>query len=271
MRISVVAPVKNEFPWIGFSIKAAMPYVHEFIYALSPSTDGTDSLLEHLRLQHKNITIIPFMDFDPMNTKDYNAAFNVCIEAMSGDVAFFLHPDMIITEGSELKEGPLAWFTTMTSYAGGYKTRIAKGRATRWKNIHEKKFGLHYSGGYGSQEEDFYHTDITGKSYRHYGEEFFKYPFPVVDSGFKINHYCELKSYSRRLEKMKLCLRTQMPECDDARIEEMAIQHPRVTLEDSSRKFGTFEFKATNDPIPDVIKQYEKEFSAYGRREVVNG
>lgn len=271
MKVSVIAPVKNEFPWIGYSVKAAIPYVHEFIYALSPSIDGTDNLLEHLKTQHDNITVIPFMDFHPLDQKRYNEAFNICIEKATGDACFFLHPDMIITEWKDPIEGSLAWTTEIKSYAGGFKTQIVKGRASTWKNIHAKKFGLHYFGGYGSQNEDFYHSDITGNAYRHYGTEVERYPYEVASSGIKINHYCELKSYARRLEKMKFCLKTQLPDCDESRIEELAIQHPRVTLAASSSQFGNFQFEHSNEPVPDVVKAYEKEFSAFGRREVVHG
>lgn len=255
MRISAIAPVKNESPWIGYSIKAASPFIDEFIYAVSPGDDGTMELLESM-VGDYNITIINEPNFDPLDTKAYNKAFNDCISMTKGDAVIFLHPDMIITEGAVLSEGPLAWWTEITSYAGDIHTQITKGRASRWKNIHAKKFGLKYLGGYGSQNEDFYHTDITGNALKHYGEEFSKYPFEVKGSGIKINHYCEVKSYSRRLEKMKLCLKTLYPHKDAPAIEEMAMQHPRVTLEPSSTAFGVFEFEKSKNLVPEVLKEY---------------
>lgn len=276
MRISVIAPVKNEAQFIGFSIMAALPFVDEFLYGVSDaSTDGTLDLLYHIKNKyaHEKLRIftdlriddgyVPLWEFNPANMERYNAAFNYLIDASKGDACFFLHPDMIITEGKPLEGRAMAWYTTITSYAKDFNTVITKGRCDKWKNIHRKTLGLHYFGGYGSQNEDFYHSAITGKSYKHYGTEFSKYPFQVADSGIKINHYCELKPYARRLEKMKECLKTLYPGSDRVSLEEAASQHPRVTLEPSSRRFGEFAFDQSKEPIPHVFERYEKEFSQF--------
>jgi len=274
MKISVIAPVKNEFPWIGYSIMAAEPYVHEFIYNVAyDSSDGTIPLLFHLKDKLKgklHVNVAAKYAFDPMDMKAYNKAFNDAIEQSTGDACWFLHPDMIVTKGAELQEGPLAWWTNITSFAGDFQTVITKGRATRWKNIHAKKFGLHYFGGYGSTNEDFYHSDITGNAYKHYGEDFSLYPFAVLNSGISINHYCELKSYRRRLEKMKLCLKTQSPASVEKAIDEMAAQHPRVTLDSSVKRFGDFEFSKTEAVIPEVILKYKDEFESLKKKELVH-
>lgn len=273
MKISVICPVLNEVDFIGYSIMAALPYVHEFIYALDEkSDDGTRELLTHLIGKDLPITIINTPTFHPSDMKAYNDAFNSCIAMMMEDVAWFLHPDMIVTEGptKNIPEGPMAWWVQMTSYAGDLKTVITKGRTDKWKNIHRKTMGLHYFGGYGSQNEDFYHSDITGKSYRHFGSEFSKYPYRVSNSGIKVNHYCELKDYKRRFEKMKLCLKTLHPTFSDERITELATQHPRVTLEDSSKQFGAFEFSESKDPAPAVFAEYEEEFKSF-KKELVHG
>jgi len=275
MRISVICPVLNEVDFIGHSIMAALPFVHDFWYMLDDnSDDGTRDLLFHIKdkYAHEKLNIWKTPNFHPSDMKAYNEAFNIGIRHMTGDAAWFLHPDMIVTEGAALKEGPLAWWTQVTSYAGDFQTKITKGRCSQWKNIHAKKFGLHYFGGYGSTNEDFYHSDITGTAYKHYGTDFEKYPFEVAPSGIKVNHYCELKGYKRRLEKMKLCLKTQFPHFDDKRIEEMAIHHPRVTLENSSREFGAFEFSPVQDPTPEVITKYKAEFDAFiPKGELVHG
>ena len=268
MKLSVFAPVKNEAPWIGYSIMAVLDHVHEFLYACAPSTDGTDILLDHIKRKYaKNKLKIfrdSYFDFDVKDTKAYNAAFNYCIDHSEGDALFFLHPDMVVTNAEQIAkipEGPLAWWTNIKSFAGDHKTLIAKGRASRWKNIHAKQFGLHYYGAYGSQNEDMYHADITGDSYRHFGEVFKAYPYKVADSGLQINHYCEVKGYKRRLEKMKACLKTQNPSWTDELVDEMAAQHPRVTLENSVDKFGRFEFVKVDDPIPEVFTKYQEEFN----------
>lgn len=274
-KVAVIAPVYNEAPWIGYSIMAARPYVEEFVYAVSPkSNDGTIEILRHIAKNYGGVRILlqSKYDFDPMDMKAYNAAFNDCIDQTRCDATWFLHPDMVVVKGGALQEGPLAWWTNIRSFAGDLNTQITKGRATRWKNIHAKKYGLHYFGGYGSVNEDFYHSDITQRSYKHYGEDFLRYPFEIADSGFVINHYCEVKSYKRRLEKMKRCLQTQHPNCDSKRIEEMATHHPRVTLEQSSDQFGRFEFSPSAEPIPEVITKYKDEFeSLMNKKELVYG
>lgn len=272
MKISVVCPVLNEVDFIGYSIMAGMPYIHEFIYALDEkSDDGTRELLWHVKEKyaHEKLVIINTPNFHPHDMGAYNDSFNTGIQRMTGDAAMFLHPDMLITKGQSLDSESQAWWVTMTSYAGDFQTKIVKGRATKWKNIHLKNFGLHYYGGYGSENEDFYHKDITGNSYRHYNEGFDEYPFKVSDSGFEINHYCELKDYKRRLEKMKLCIKTLKPHWTDARIQETAINHPRVTLEYSTDRFGRFEFQKTNEEIPSIIKEYKSEFSSFKREPVL--
>lgn len=251
---------------------AALPHIHEFIYLLDEkSDDGTRDLLVHIKSKYANekMVVLEHPTFHPSNMAAYNAAFNRGIKEMTGDAAFFLHPDMIITDGPKdgIPEGALAWWTHITSYAGDMNTVITKGRTDKWKNIQAKKMGLHYFGGYGSANEDFYHSDITGKSYKHYGSEFSKYPFLVMNSGIKINHYCELKDYKRRLEKMKLCLKTLYPTLSSEKIEEMAIAHPRVTLKSSSLQFGNFEFSDSQEPPPDVFIRYEKEFGAFIKKE----
>lgn len=253
---------------------AAMPFVDEFIYMVAPSSDdGTIELLAYLKekMDKLQVHIAPEYDFNPMDMVAYNKSFNDGIKRMTGDAAWFLHPDMIVTAGAKLKEGPLAWTTEVKSFAGDMNTVITKGRTDRWKNIHAKKFGLHYFGGYGSVNEDFYHSDITGKSYRHYGSEFAKYPFEVAASGIKVNHYCEVKAYSRRLEKMKLCLETQNPWATKEWIESAARQHPRVTLEPSTDKFGSFEFSDSKESVPGIIQTYEKEFEQFKPKEAVHG
>lgn len=267
MRVSVFSPVKNEAQFIGYSIMAVLPYVHEIIYGCAPSTDGTDQLLDYIKEKYAQdklrILRKPEYDFNPHNMAAYNGAYNACIDAVTGDAVWFLHPDMIVTNPEQItkiSEGALAWWTNITSYAGDYNTQITKGRCARWKNIHAKKFGLHYYGGYGSENEDMYFREITGSSYKHYGDNFKPYPFVVKDSGLNVNHYCELKSYKRRYEKMKSCLKTLFPKWNDVTISEQAANHPRVTLETTTDNFGKFEFIKTDAPVPDVFAKYREEF-----------
>lgn len=277
MKVSVIAPVKNEVDFIGYSIMAVLPHIHEIVYAVGACDDGTLDLLRHIKEKYAKDKLKILEDhayeFNPMDMAAYNRAFNDCIDASTGDACWFLHPDMVVTNPDAIEaltEGPVAWWTHITSYANDFSTRIVKGRGDRWKNIHAKKFGLHYFGGYGSQNEDFYHRDITGTEYKHYGAAFDEYPFEVADSEIRINHYCELKAHRRRLEKMKLCLKTQHPELPDELITSLAARHPRVTLKTAATQFGHFVFARSEDETPPVFDQYREEFESF-KKEVVYG
>lgn len=266
MKVSIIGPVKNEAQFIGYSIMAVLPYVHEIIYACAKSDDGTDEILDYIKATYAKDKLVilrkPEYDFDVKDMKAYNQSFNDCINAATGDACWFLHPDMIVTNPeaiSKLGKGT-AWYTHISSYAKDFRTKIVQGRTSRWKNIHAKKFGLHYYGGYGSQNEDFYHRDITGETYVHHGDRFGGYPFRVLDSGINVNHYCELKDFSRRYDKMVKCLTTLYPNSDPQALREMALSHPRVTLEQSSEMFGRFVFAESADLVPEVFQTYKEDF-----------
>lgn len=273
VKLSVITPVLNEVDFIGYCVMAALPVAHEFIYLLDEkSSDGTRELLWHLQNIHARgkIQIIDTPNFHPSDTGKYNAAFNEGIKRMTGDAAWFLHPDMIVTDYPKegLKEGPLAFFTHLRSFAKDLQTVYTKGRCNQWKNIHMNQYGLHYFGDYGGIVEDWYHRDITGNAHSHYQTRFDLYPFDVGDSGIYVNHYCEMKPYARRLEKMKTCLKAQYPGADEEWIEVAAAHHPRVTLEPGMGQFGTFEYAKTEDPIPDVFVKYKKEFESFKKEPV---
>ncbi len=277
MRVSVITTLKNEAPWIGYSIMSSLPGVFEYVYAVDPtSDDGTIEILRDLQKDYGEDRIKVLLDkefaFDPLDMDAYNYAYNACLAKMTGDAALYLHPDMIC-ENPEvlltLDPSALAWWTHMTSYAGDFNTVITKGRGNRWKNIHMNVHGLHYWGPYGSKNEDFYFRDITGDAHHFHGSNFQKYPFQVSDSGLRISHFCELKSYKRRFEKMKLCLRTQYPTVDENVLEEMATHHPRVHLQAGPSQFGEFTFEKTTTEIPKVIQVYRDRFEAYTKQAVI--
>lgn len=269
MKLGIIAPVFNEAPWIGYSIMAVLEHVHDITYTCAKSTDGTDELLDYIKTKYAGdklqILRKPEYDFNPHDLKAYNQAFNDAINASRSEAVWFLHPDMLCLNPEAIKEipeGAMAWYTNLTSYAGDFGTKITKGRADKWKNIHLKKLGLHYYGEYGSINEDFYHKQITGTEYRFHGMQFENYPFEVKNSGLRVNHYCELKSYKRRYEKMKRCLKTLFPGYSEEKLAELAAIHPRVTLESTSSMFNNFEFEKSGEDVPAIIKQFEGEFNA---------
>lgn len=265
MKITVFGPVKNEAQYIGYSIMDCLDYVHEFIYACAKSDDGTDELLDYIKKTYAGDKLKILRgeeyDFNPHDMAAYNNAFNACIYEAKGAACWFKHPDMICLNPEKIKDitDAAAWYTNLKSFAGDHHTLI-EGRAKRWKNIHSKKFGLHYYGAYGSENEDMYFSLITGKAYRHYGENFKAYPYSVKDSGLMVNHYCEVKPYKRRIEKMKSCLKTLMPGADENTLQHVASNHPRVTLQESSRGWGDFKFKTSDDAEPEVFTKYRDEF-----------
>lgn len=275
LPIAVIGPVLNEAEFIWASVMAVYPYVEEFVYAVSPkSDDGTIEILRHIAKRYGKVRLLlqSKYDFDPLDTAAYNASYNDCVEQTRCPAVWFLHPDQVVTTPekiADIQDGPLAWTVNMTSYAGDMNTQITKGRCNEWKSIHAKKFGLTYMGGYGSREEDFYHTEITGKSLKHYGTDFHKYPFRVESTGIEVNHYCECKPYARRLAKMKNCLKTLVPEATEAAIEKAAREHPRVTLKPSSTHFGHFEFATSQEPLPPVFEKYRAEFEPFIKKEPV--
>lgn len=280
MKIAAISPVLNEVEWIGYSIMAALPGIDSMHYGIDEkSSDGTLDLVRSLSEGEGKGRVFyyqaPEFNIDPMVEAQYAGSYNGLIERAlqtKPDAIMFLHPDMIILNPEQmfhLENDFIAWFTHITSYSD-FDTVITRGRATEWKNIHCARFGLHYAGAYGSQNEDFYHREITGSARKHYGSDFSKYPYQVADSGLLINHYCELKPYARRLEKMKFCLRTLYPSYSDEKIHELAVQHPRVSLESSSDQFGQFEFSALTKPIPPVLARYKSRFDAFKNKEVLN-
>lgn len=267
MKISVIAPVKNEAEFIGYSAMSVLPHVHEVIYGLADSTDGTEDVLDAVKqMDYGRLEVLksPHFNFDIRDQSAYQKAFNILIDYASGDVIWYLHPDMIVLNGEvveKMKEGPLAWFVNLRSFSGDKTIEITSGRTKVWKTLHAKKFGLQYWGHYGSKAEDFYHRDITYDSHEHYGDQFNLYPYSVADSGIHLHHYCEAKTYSERLKKMTKCIEAQYPGTDPMRISEMARQHPRVTLKPSSRFFGAFEFKQSQDGLLPIFDQYKEEFT----------
>jgi hypothetical protein len=137
VKISVVGPVLNEVEWIGYSIMAASPFVHEFVYALDEkSSDGTRELLHYLKetYLHERLKILHHSTFHPHNMEAYNESFNRCIRESTGEACWFLHPDMIVTEGpSDPLPEALAYHTQISSYSGDKETIITSGRCNQWK------------------------------------------------------------------------------------------------------------------------------------------
>lgn len=223
------------------------------------STDRTLEIIEQFKKHHPLGHKIKLMvDRDPKNLRDdYVRLFNEALRSLDTDLAWFVHPDMVILEAgdpSKLKDA-IAGSCVMKSYGGepnGQLFEIVQGRADRWKNIYRLRnpdLGAHYHGWYGAANEDVYFSEITGSAHDFHGPHFNRYPYPVIDSGFVLAHYSDVRPLSRRLDRMEKCLVNQgyAPET----VKELASKHPRVTLKDD----GGFKFVPSD--YPDIFQFWE--------------
>ncbi len=227
--------IKNEAKWIGPHLASWLPHLDQMVFLDGNSTDGT---LEIIRA-FKSPKIRLVEDRDPQNLReDYVRLFNMALALVDTDYAFFLHPDMVCIEPGKIRNlsGHLAYSTRMESFAGeGDSLYRIKGRGEVWKNIFRRRnpdLGLHYFGFYGAHNEDCYFRDITGDTHDFFGEDIKYYPYEVADSGIRIAHYSDVRSYDRRLGRMKACLANQGKPADE--IDSIARAHARVTLKDGN-------------------------------------
>lgn len=230
--------IKNEIQWIRAHLLSWLPFVDQMTFFDGNSTDGTLEILKDVQKHHpfgNRITI--FEDKDPVNLReDYERLSNDCLHSLHTDYAIFAHPDMILdSPGGIANMSGLAYFTNLRSFAGepGGELFEIIGRGERWFNVYRLRnpdLGLHYHGTYGHSTEGCYFSEITGKKYEPITGDFSYYPFKVLDSGIKILHYSDVRTYERRLERMERCLVNQGHGMLKAA--ELAPLHPRVSLKD---------------------------------------
>jgi hypothetical protein len=272
MSLSVWSVIKNERQFIGYGLMSVLPYADEVIYFDGNSTDGTLELLDYIKGTYdKDNKIKVFRDKDFKDFKeDYTRVFDECLKTCTKDHVMYLHPDMIVVDPGNLQgldKKVLAYYVNMRSFAGeDLDLEITKGRTDKWKTIMRNRFGLHYHGFYGAQEEDMYFGDITGTDHKLF-KDFGNYPFVVQDSGAKIWHFCECKPLQRREEKMYRVITTSVEAVthgcmmeDDVHVWDAVKNHPRVHLQTQSGVFGSFMFEPRKDPLPDVFSKYKEEF-----------
>lgn len=224
--------IRNEIAWIVAHLESWLPHVDEAVFYDGNSTDGT---LEVLKQYGGKVKV--FENKDPQNLQDdYVKIFDQCLHELSTDYAIFAHPDMILMDPGNIRNlgENLSYFSNMLSFAGepGGKLYQISGRSQKWKNVYRLRnpdLGLHYWGHYGAQNEDCYFKEITGDEHAFHGNKFEKYPYAVGDSGIKINHYSDVRTKERRLDRMVKCLLNQGYLEEDAK--RLAPLHPRVTLE----------------------------------------
>lgn len=262
MSIGAFCITKNENPWIAAHLLNILPFINEACLFDGNSTDGTAEIIKAIRAEHPHgwkITLYEDRDCSDMKD-DYTRVFNDCLHSLSTDLALFIHPDMHITNPERISQiansDAIALSSRMKSFAGnpGEALFEVKGRGEAWKNIYRLRnpdLGAHYFGHYGTHNEDVYFKAITGDEHEHHATDFSGYPYEVVDSGLDILHFSDVRTYVRRLERMKTCLRNQGRKED--RIDELAASHPRVTLKNGS---------ALHDNFTMIPAEYPKEFLA---------
>lgn len=267
MSLGVFTLIRNEVPWVGYSVLAAKDLVDEWVFYDGNSTDGTLELLAYLGTKyHLNIRV--FRGRDPQDFQDdYVRLFNECLGQLSTDYAWFLHPDMVVTQAPKaLPDGPLAYSVEMRSVAGDPGMPLQEfesGRASAWKTIHKRTLGLHYFGHYGANNEDLYFRDITGDNHVLY-RNLVNYPYEVAPSGISLVHFSDVRPYRRRRDRMIRCLMTQNKGMDHGAAMELAREHPRVSLEGGVSMFGTFRFKPFTD-IPSVFSHAQEFAEVLGK------
>ena len=241
----------NEAPFIAMHLASWLPHLSEMVFYDGGSTDGTLEIIMEFKKSHPDGRKIKlFKNKNPKNLReDYTRLFDECLHELSTDLAAFIHPDFYLEEPGNLAnlDGGLSYTMSLRSFAGNPWGPLFEiiGRGEKWKNIYTLRpnLGLHYMGTYGSAEEDCYYREITGNEYANYGQQFDKYPYEVVDSGAKVWHFSDVRTPSRRLERMRSVLTNQG--YDKGSIYELAVNHPRVSLQSGNG----FEFVPAEYPI----------------------
>lgn len=262
MSIGTFMLVRNEAPWIAAHILRVLPFIDEAVFFDGNSTDGTTEIIEAIQDgEPGGDKIRLFKNHDCKDMKDdYVRLFNDCLRALSTDLAWFLHPDQFVLNPERISQiansDAVALSCKMRSFAGnpGEALFEMKGRGEAWKNIYRLRnpdLGAHYHGWYGAHNEDVYFKSITGDEHEHHGHNFQNYPYEVVDSGIEVLHFSDVRTYERRLGRMKTCLANQGTKPE--RIDALAASHPRVTLKSGS---------AFHDNFTLVPAEYPAEFLA---------
>ena len=251
--------ILNERAWIGAHLLSWLPLLDEMVfYADAASNDGTVDIIKDFRARHEfGNKIKLFENKTPKDLQDdYVRLFNDCMRELSTDFAAFLHPDFLPDgDASGLRSiGDChAYASEMRSFAGepgGKLYEFTEGRADNWLHIYRLRnpdLGAKYHGHYGAHNEGVYFEAITGDEYQLFKNTAL-YPYKVGESGVKILHFSDVRPYQRRINRMITCLQNQNPTLTREQAYDLAKQHPRVSLDSGSGRFGKFLLKPAEYP-----------------------
>jgi hypothetical protein len=251
LSVGTFTLIKNEIAWIRRHLESWLPHVDEMVFFDGHSTDGTVEEISRFRGLENGHKIVLVEHKDPKDLQDdYVRLFNECLRTLKTDYAIFAHPDMILREPGGIRSlgKAFAYYAHMRNFAGNPGEQVFEviaGRSITWKNIYRLRnpdLGLHYFGHYGAANEDCYFSKITGNSHElplsnvntgGFGAnkwEMDGYPYKVLDSSIRIDHYSDVRPLERRIDRMYKCLLNQGYSEDEAR--KISREHPRVTLKD---------------------------------------
>jgi len=261
MSIGTFMITKNEAPWIAAHILSVLPHVDEMVFWDS-SDDGTAEIIQAISKDHpdgKKIMLSVGGACDPKDLQDdYVRVFNECLHSLSTDLAWFLHPDMIISRvprDFNHLENATAASVAMRSFGGEPDGPLYEmgGRGKEWKSIYRLRnpdLGAHYFGHYGHTKEDVYFSAITGDQHVFY-DKFENYPYVIVPSGIEVLHFSDVRPRARRIDRMVKCLLNNNWPKDKAAAR--ARTHPRVTFKNEEN----YTFTPTQYP-EDFVKARNK-------------
>ena len=244
MSLGSYTIVKNEACWIAAHLEMWLPHLDGMVFLDGSSTDGTLEIIEAIKNDSEHGHKINLVkDMDPKDMReDYVRVFNIALRTLKTDLALFIHPDMVpvkVPEDFGHLCGAIAASVNVRSFAGEPDGQLyeMKGRVNLWKSIARLRYpdlGAHYYGHYGVWNEDVYFSKITGNSYEHHGGDMSKYPYEVEQSGIELLHFSDVRTYVRRLERMRTCMSNQGHNVS------LAESHPRVTLQPGDFKTDSF-------------------------------
>lgn len=260
MTLGSFTPVSDfgEAVWIGAHLERFLPYLDEMVFYCDDCKDGTDRIIDSFRRGHKDGHKIKLFNGKKAgDDESFGRMFNACMWELSTDLAWFLHPDMWVENPEQIakvKESKAVALTThMTSYAGepgGQLLRIdGDGRTTDWKNIYRLRspnLGCHYFARFpGDPQEDCYFSKITGDEHV-FQYDPSRYPYSVEDSGLKIHHFSDVRSYERRYFRMARY--TELSGFPKEHVHAYVTSHPRINFKDGIVKGTSFKFVPTTYP-----------------------